>query len=228
MMFEYSMIISLKGRFRVKCLQSCALGRSGKLIQMTFLPPDSALILVGVMTQPRDLEIARLFGWYRIPLRFAPKVVNVDYLAFYHTAAFGEDLRWQIRYFAEVSGHELTTRAELLRDQPDHPRANEEYYKIQIGPLHALANPIRSENWRRITFLYTTGALFNRAMTGNDLVVRSEERDVLWRTLRERVENSGMYQSKEIPDFSIDPATLFMLGDLDHLSEGGSFYMEDE
>ena len=65
-------------------------------------------------------------------------------------------------------------------------------------------------------------------MTGNDLVVRSEERDVLWRTLRERADNSGMYQSKETPDFSIDPAILFMLGDLDHLAEGGSFYMEDE
>jgi hypothetical protein len=65
-------------------------------------------------------------------------------------------------------------------------------------------------------------------MTGNDLVVRSEERDVLWRTLRERAENSGMYQSKETLDFSIDPAILFMLGDLDHLAEGGSQYMEDE
>lgn len=180
------------------------------------------------MTQPRDLEIARLFGWYRIPLRFAPKVVNVDYLAFYHTAAFGEELRWQIRYFAAVSGLELTTRAELLRDQPDHPRANEEYYKIQIGPLHELSNPIRSDNWRRITFLYTTGALFNRAKTGNDLVVQSEERDVLWRTLRERAENSGMYQSRETPDFSLDPAILFMLGDIDHLAESAGHYMEDE
>jgi len=195
---------------------------------MKFIPPDSALILVGVMTQPRDLEIARLLGWYRIPLRFAPKVVNVDYLAFYHTAAFGEELRWQIRFFAQVKGHELTTRAELLHDQPDHPRANEEYYKIQIGLLYELTSPIRSDTWRRVTFLYTTGALFNHARTGNDLVVRSEERDVLWKTLRERAENSGMYQSSAEPDFSLDPAILFMLGDLDHLAETTRLYMEDE
>ncbi len=88
---------------------------------MPIFPPPSALILVGVMPNPRDLEIARILGWYRIPFRFAPKVVNVDFLAFYQTAAFGEEMRWQIRCFAPVTGHELTTRAELFRDQPDHP-----------------------------------------------------------------------------------------------------------
>jgi hypothetical protein len=50
-----------------------------------FRPTD--LILVCVLPTPRDLEIARLLGWYRIPLRTAPKVVAVDYLAFYQPAA---------------------------------------------------------------------------------------------------------------------------------------------
>ena len=50
----------------------------------------------------RDLEIARLLGWYRIPLRKAPKVIEVDCLAFYQTAAFGEADRWRIQYVAEV------------------------------------------------------------------------------------------------------------------------------
>jgi hypothetical protein len=36
------------------------------------------LILVCLLPTPRDLEIARLLGWYRIPLRTAPKVVAVD------------------------------------------------------------------------------------------------------------------------------------------------------
>ena len=152
------------------------------------LPPSfwSALI-----PHPRDLEIARLLGWYRIPLRSAPKVVNVDYLAFYQAAAFGEAHRWQIETIAEVRGHELTTRAELLRDEPDHPRAREEYYKIQLGALETLPRPIPARRWRRITFLYTTGALLREARTINDLVVRSEERDILWRSLRERALNAG-------------------------------------
>ena len=117
---------------------------------------STSLVLVAVVNDPRDLEIARLLGWYRIPLRTAPKVVAVDYLAFYQTGAFGQQ-RWRIQTIAPVRGHELATRAELLRDEPDHPRAREEYYKIQLGPLEQLEQPILAETWRRVTFLYTTG-----------------------------------------------------------------------
>jgi hypothetical protein len=108
-------------------------------IAMTAYPPTSALILVAIMPSRRDLEIARLLGWYRVPLKSAPKVIDVDYLAFYQTSAFGEGHRWCIEAVAEVRGHELTTRQELFRDDPDHPRASEEYYKIQIGPVERLA-----------------------------------------------------------------------------------------
>jgi hypothetical protein len=97
----------------------------------------TSLVLVAVVNNPRDMEIARLLGWYRIPLRTAPKVIAVDYLAFYQTGAFGEE-KWRIQHIAPVRGHELTTRLELLRTEPDHPRAKEEYYKIQLGPLEQL------------------------------------------------------------------------------------------
>jgi hypothetical protein len=53
------------------------------------LSPTS-LVLVCLLPTPRDLEIARLLGRYRIPLRTAPKVVAVDYLAFYQPSTFGE------------------------------------------------------------------------------------------------------------------------------------------
>src|SRR5215207_1809291 len=99
------------------------------------------LILVVFLPTPRDLEIARLLGWYRIPLRTAPKVVAVDYLAFYQPSAFGER-GGEIEFIAEVRGHELTTRGELLKDEADHPRAREEYYKIQIGGLEKLKEAI--------------------------------------------------------------------------------------
>src|SRR5512145_2768662 len=122
----------------------------------------TSLVLVCFLPQPRDMEIARLLGWYRIPLKSAPKVVSVDYLAFYQPASFGERSA-QIEYIAPLRGHELTTRAELLRDEPDHPRAREEYYKIQLGPLETLTRPIQAGRWRRITFLYTTGALLRQA-----------------------------------------------------------------
>jgi hypothetical protein len=185
---------------------------------MTY-PADTALILVAILPFQRDLEIARLLGWYRIPFRSSPKVIEVDFLAFYQTNIFGEEHRWRIEYFAEVLGHELTTRQELFKDQPEHPRAREEYFKIQIGPLQVLQKPILAGSWRLMTFLYTTGELFSQAETMEDLVVRSNEREVLWRSLRERAQNSGRYKVDDLPEFPIDISLLAMLGELGKISK---------
>lgn len=164
------------------------------------------LVLVCVLPRPRDLEIARLLGWYRIPLRTAPKVVAVDRLAFYQPASFGE-AGGRIEVTAAVCGHELTTRLELLHDEPEHPRAREEYYKIQIKTLERLPQPIQAQTWRRLTFLYTTGEYLARARTLNDLVVQADERAVLWRSLRERAERSQQYKT-DLPEVDLDPAML--------------------
>jgi hypothetical protein len=167
------------------------------------------LILVCVLPEPRDLEIARLLGWYRIPFRTAPKVVAVDSLAFYQPGTFG-DLGGRIEFLAPVRGHELTTRAELLRDEADHPRAGEEYYKIQLGPLEHLAQPVTADKWRRLTFLYTTGEYLLKAKTLNDLVVQSDERQILWQNLRERAANQQLYKT-DLPEVDLPPDVLMAL-----------------
>ncbi|MBM3179015.1 MAG: hypothetical protein FJZ86_01535 [Chloroflexi bacterium] len=167
------------------------------------------LILVCLLPTPRDMEIARLLGWYRIPLRTAPKVVAVDYLAFYQPSAFGER-GGKIEFVAPVHGHELTTRGELLRDEADHSRAKEEYYKIQIGSLEKLKEPINADKWKRLTFLYSTGEYLLHAKTINDLVVAGDERQMLWRSLRERAENEQLYKT-DLPDAEISPEVLMAL-----------------
>jgi len=174
---------------------------------MPLKPTD--LVLVCLLPSPRDLEIARLLGWYRIPLRTAPKVVAVDCLAFYQPSAFAER-GGQIEYIAEVRGHELTTRGELLKDEADHPRAKEEYYKIQIGGLEKLKETIVADKWKRITFLYTTGEYLLKAKTLNDLVVDGDERQLLWHSLRERAENEQLYKT-DLPDVDIPPEVLMAL-----------------
>ena len=176
--------------------------------------PETALILVAILPSQRDFDIARLFGWYRIPLKSAPKVISVDYLAFYQTKAFGEAERWQISYVAEILGHELTRRRELIRDEPNHPRAHEEYFKIQIGPIQRLENPIPAGDWKRITFFYTTGEQFQKAKTINELVIKAQDdREVLWHTLRERALKANEYQAADLPQSIIDPAILALLGE---------------
>ena len=172
------------------------------------LSPTS-LVLVCLLPTPRDLEIARLLGWYRIPFRSAPKVVAVDYLAFYQPSSFGAQ-GGLIQFAAAVRGHELTTRAELLKDEPDHPHAREEYFKIQLGSLEKLKTPVKAEKWKRITFLYTTGEYLLRAKTLNELVVNADERSLLWHSLRERAINEQLYKTN-LPEVDLPPEVLIAL-----------------
>jgi len=171
--------------------------------------PENALIMVAILPSPKDLEIARVLGWYRIPMRMAPKIVDVDYMVFYQTGKFPQGHDSLIESFAEVCGRELTTRAELIRDEPNHPRAREEYYKIQLGPLTLLSKPIPAHKWKRITFFYTLGNLVNEAITINDLVVKSDEREILWKSLRER--NLAPYLKSNAPTTQIPDEELMTL-----------------
>ena len=158
------------------------------------------LILIAVLNNRRDFEVVRLLGWYRIPLRTAPKIVDVDAVAFYQTAGVPED-KWSVRYAARVRGVELVKRAELFHDEEDHPRAQEEYYKLQLGPLEALPRAIPARSWKRITFFYTTGERLLSAADVGGLALTAADRGMLWRTLRDRGRNfNGEGESFPWPD----------------------------
>jgi len=152
-------------------------------------------VLVAVMNRPRDLEIAQHERWYRLPEAKAPAGVFTEYVAFYFTAAFAER-KWAIHYYARRLGHELVTRRELLPGEPDHPRAGERYYKLQLGPLQRRDPPIVSLRWRRIAFIRTTWDRFQAAEEINDLFVEGGEFvDRLYHALRD----SGMAPERQYP-----------------------------
>jgi hypothetical protein len=131
---------------------------------------SSDRVLVGVMNSRRDFEIARDQGWYRIPQKHASQsTTEAAALAFYFTKAFGEEEKWSIRWYAPIRGHELVRRRDLLPDEADHPRADEAYYKLQLGPVVQLELPIYSLRWRRITFIESTWDRFTAAEEINDL-----------------------------------------------------------
>lgn len=177
---------------------------------------DDALVLVAIMPNPRDLDIARLLGWYRIPMKSAPKILHPDAIAFYQTSSFAKGHRSQIEYYAEVAGVELTTRAELFRDEPDHPRAHEEYFKIQLRGLERLPHPIPADEWKRFTFFYTTGGRIFTAGSIRGLAMNARERGDLWRVLREREEKYGSPAGdtgNALPE-DIPEELLFLLGNL--------------
>jgi hypothetical protein len=137
------------------------------------------------MNRPDDLELAREQGWYRIPVKKAGRGASFEYIAFYFTAGFGQK-KWAIHYYARNLGHELLTRRELLPHEPDHPRASDLYYKLQLGPIQQCVSPIPSLRWRRITFIYTTWDRFQAAEEINDLYAEGGEFvDRLYHALRE-------------------------------------------
>ena len=131
-------------------------------------PEDS--VLVAYVPRPADFEYIRQEGWYRIPQRHAPKQFLATYFAFYFGRHFGEQ-KWAIHYYAPQVGHELLTRRQLLPHEPNHPRADEWYYKVQLGPVRLLTRPIISLRWRRITFIHTTWDRLQEAREINDLLI---------------------------------------------------------
>jgi hypothetical protein len=134
------------------------------------------LVLVAIMPRPRDLEIARMLGWYRVPVESAPKSPHVDWLAFYLPASFGK-LRWSVRYAGRVLGVELVRRVDLIRDEK-HPRAMDPYLKFQLGPLFELEQPIPAGKWKRFTFIYTTGERLATAKDMRDLKIPASQAEL--------------------------------------------------
>ncbi len=143
-------------------------------------------VLVAYVPRPSDFDLIRREGWYRIPQRSAPKELHAEVIAFYFGAAFGEE-KYAIHYYARNAGHELARRRDLLPAEADHPRADEVYYKVQLGPLQRLTQPIVSLRWRRLTFVHTTWDRFQDATEINDLFIEGGPYvDRLYATLKER------------------------------------------
>jgi hypothetical protein len=141
-------------------------------------------VLVVVLNSLRDLEVAREQGWYRIPLKRAPTRVGADYLAFYQTSVFGEE-RWAVNYYAPVRRYRIVSRRILLPGEPDHPRADDLYYGIQIGSLRRLPRSIPSRRLRRITFIPTTLERLLGAEEINDLWCGTRDEEQIWRAFKE-------------------------------------------
>jgi len=157
--------------------------------ETVFYPSDR--VLVAIMNDRRDFDIAQDEGWYRIPTKYSPQSVSETVvLAFYFTRVFGDE-KWGVSWYGPVQGHELVHRRDLFPDEIEHPRADETYYKIQVGPLAKLEHPIPSLRWRRITFIETTWDRFTAAKEINDLYISGA--DGLFITLKE----AGFYPERE-------------------------------
>jgi len=179
------------------------------------LDPGQQRVLVAVMNNRRDFEIARAQGWYRIPVATAPAQIAAEYLALYFTKAFGSE-KWSIRYYAPIQRFRILRRRGLLPDEPGHPRAHRQYYKIEIGPLQSLPQPIPSRRLRRITFIPTTLERLLHAQEINDLWETDVLKERLWDELQRRgieAEREYLVQEGRVA-YILDFAVLCCQGNL--------------
>src|SRR5215203_783301 len=143
-------------------------------------------VLVALLNNAEDLRHAAAEGWYRIPQRSAPPRVGADYIAFYQTGAFGEVPEAQtVTYYAPTRRYRLLTRRELLPAEANHPRADDFYYRIDIGPLLRLERPIPAANYLRVTFIHTTLEQLLNAEDVTGLFRKEDPFETLWHALRE-------------------------------------------
>ena len=142
-------------------------------------------VLVAVLNNADDLWRAAAEGWYRIPQRSAPPRVGADYLAFYQTGAFADAPEAHtITYYAPTRRYRLVTRRELLPDEADHPRAQDYYFRIELGPFVRLPTPVPAATLRRVTFIHTTLERLLEAADVRDLFVQDDPFQKLWDALR--------------------------------------------
>jgi len=140
---------------------------------------DDASVLVVLINNARDWESIQGERWYRIPVKRAPRQVGAEYLAFFHTAVF-EELRWGVHYYAPVESMRVAPRRLLLPAEADHPRANDLYYRFDLGPLTRLEQPIPSRRLRRVTFIHTSLTRLLEAEDVSDLWIKQPLRERLW------------------------------------------------
>lgn len=145
-------------------------------------PEDT--VLVAYVPNPADFTRIQKERWYRIPVAQGPKGIYADYIAFYFGHNFGTQ-KWGIHYYGAIRGHELVRRVDLFPDQAAHRRAQDMYFKLQLGEIRCRGEPIVSLRWRRVLFLHTTWDRFCSAKEIRDLTTAGQSLSDRHLSLRE-------------------------------------------
>ncbi|MEK7106967.1 MAG: hypothetical protein AAB899_02170, partial [Patescibacteria group bacterium] len=112
------------------------------------------IVLVCVLKDRRDLRILLKENWYRIPVAYLPRR-KFTHLAFYQPAEFGRFGK-RIQYYARVLKSTILKRIDLLPKEKNHPRAHDNYLKIEVAWVKKLARPIKNIIPRRVSFGFTS------------------------------------------------------------------------
>ena len=152
---------------------------------------DKKIVLIGVLKNKRDLGLLLKKKQYRIPAISMPRR-KAGYIAFYQPSALGRQGR-MIRRYARIINCGIAKRKFIVPGEPDHPRANEDYYLLSLDDICELQAPIRNRSRTRVTFGFTTLAKLLKARTVLELFDVPPIEDLVAKALAE----GGIKASKE-------------------------------
>ncbi len=184
--------------------------------------------LIALLKYRRDLDLLFREKWYRIPVKYAPKMVRegtIRYLAFYQPATFKEEA-FKICWYGPVQSISKLKRRDLLPDESSHPNADTLYYRIELAELSKLANPIISRRKRRMLFITTTFQKLKSARELNDVFLESPLEERFWERLKqERIdaERQLLAQIKQ-HIFYLDFAIFSMNGKINVECDGDTYH----
>lgn len=195
--------------------------------------PHPGELLVAIINEPRDFHYAGDEHWYRIPVGSVAAFLKDRWpprrLAFYQTKIFAEEA-YSIRYFADVTGIRLATRRDLFPNEPDGIKSAKSYYRLELGPLQQLPEPIFSRRARRITFIPSTWDKFTSAVEINDLYHGSPLEDQLWAALKRRniPAEREEYLSAGNQNYALDFAIYCVAKNIDIETDGDTYHANPE
>jgi REase_MTES_1575 len=121
---------------------------------------DTLNVLVAILPEIKDWKLLHDQLWYRIPVDKAPVIIrngDAQYVAFYHTAKFPQELKWKVVKYAKIKSMTQVSRQELFPDEPPiSTKAHKRYFKIVFDKLEELHQPIVSRRGHRFPFFATT------------------------------------------------------------------------
>lgn len=195
--------------------------------------PVHGEVLVAILNDPLDVNIAVERGWYRIPVRSVQKWLRTcwppQWLAFYQTKSSGQR-PYAVQRYAKVAGVRKVYRWEMFPDDPRDEKSERRYYQLFFDHLDDLPIPIISRRRRRIIFIPTTQEKFFNANEINDLYDESPLEDLLWmhmqrlQILAERQELVSIKKKNYFLDFAIYCGT----GKLDIETDGDIWHIGAE
>jgi very-short-patch-repair endonuclease len=183
--------------------------------------------LVAILKEVSDLTILQNEGWYRIPVKSAPKRWPPKWMAFYQPKVFGEEA-YQTRFYGFVDEIKRVKRYQLFPNELLSIKSEQEYYQIFLEKLIERSTPIISTRQRRLVFIPTTWHKFEIAVIFNDLFDDSPLEDTLWLEFKKREIDAERQWRVKVSNncYYLDFAIFCKNGQIDVETDGDTYHLK--